>query len=44
MSRLPEPPHLAADLKVLCLTSVAKEWRRLAGAAPGVPSGTFSMR
>lgn len=29
MSRLPEPPHLVADLKALCLTGVAKEWRRL---------------
>lgn len=27
--RLTEPAHLVADLKTLCLTSVAKEWRRL---------------
>jgi len=29
MSRLSEPPHLVKDLQTLCLTSVAKEWRRL---------------
>ena len=28
-STLIEPPHLVADLKKLCLTSIAKDWRRL---------------
>ena len=32
-ARTPEPPHLVTDLKTLCLTSVAKEWRRLSEEA-----------
>ena len=28
-----EPPHLATDLKTLCLSTVAAEWRPLAEQA-----------
>ena len=28
-----EPPHLAADLKTLCLSSIAAQWRLLAEQA-----------
>jgi DNA replication protein DnaC len=32
-AKVPEPPHLVADLKTLCLTSLAKEWQRFAQTA-----------
>jgi DNA replication protein DnaC len=31
--KTPEPAHLVADLKTLCLTSLAKEWERFAQTA-----------
>ena len=33
LPRLPSPPHLAADLKTLCLSTVASQWRPLAEQA-----------
>ena len=32
-AKIPEPPHLVADLKTLCLTSLAREWERFAQTA-----------
>jgi DNA replication protein DnaC len=32
-AKIPEPPHLVADLKTLCLTSLAKEWVRFVQTA-----------
>ena len=32
-AKTPEPPHLVADLKTLCLTSLAREWERFAQTA-----------
>jgi len=32
-AKILEPPHLVADLKTLCLTSLAKEWARFAQTA-----------
>jgi len=31
--KIPEPPHLVADLKALCLTGLAAEWERFARSA-----------
>ena len=30
---IPEPPHLAADLKTLCLSTITAQWRPLAEQA-----------